>query len=341
MNQNHAFCEECRNDTCYTVSEKTMIGNIKGAEYHYIGKEAYCASCGSRVYVPELNDSNLEQLYDTYRRENNLISLHTIRELPEKYAIGKRPLSLLLGWGEQTFSRYFDGDVPSKQYSEILLRIYYDPAYYAKLLEAKKDLLKSKSAYEKSKKAVSLLLGAENSHASKIDSAIQYLLMRCEDITPLALQKALYYIQGFYFAFYNTFLFSENCEAWVHGPVYRDIYFRYRNYRFDPIHATESLPAIETFADSSPYIALTASETAIFDSVINNLCCYSGKILERFTHSEAPWLCTRGDLPLSAPSNRIITQEHIGSYFSAVKSKYNMVTPNDIRSYAQAMFESL
>ena len=29
----------------------------------------------------------------------------------------------------------------------------------------------------------------------------------------IALQKALYYIQGFYYAFYKEFLFAENCQA--------------------------------------------------------------------------------------------------------------------------------
>jgi len=38
---------------------------------------------------------------------------------------------LLLGWGEQTFSRYCDGDLPTKQYSEILKKIYDDQHYYS------------------------------------------------------------------------------------------------------------------------------------------------------------------------------------------------------------------
>ena len=59
----------------------------------------------------------------------------------------------------------------------------------------------------KSKKAVNMLLGHDNK--DKIDFVIEYLLNQCEDITPLALQKALYYVQGFYYAFYNKFLFLE------------------------------------------------------------------------------------------------------------------------------------
>ncbi|MCI7443156.1 MAG: hypothetical protein MSA89_08760, partial [Clostridium sp.] len=105
-----------------------MTGTIKGVEYHYTGKEAHCIDCDALVYVPEINDYNLKALYDVYRATNNIISLEHILEIPKKYSIGKRPLSLLLGWGEQTFSRYCDGDIPTKQYSEMLTKIYDDPS---------------------------------------------------------------------------------------------------------------------------------------------------------------------------------------------------------------------
>ena len=325
------FCEECRNDVEYTTASVPMTGTIKGKEYHYTGTEARCADCGSLVFVPEISDDNLRSLYNVFREENGIVSLDVICAIPEKYDIGKRPLSLLLGWGELTFSRYCDGDIPTRQYSDILQRIYNEPQFYSELLEANKANLKSQRTYEKTRRAVDALLSVDAPSNSKINTVIQYLLYQCEDITPLALQKALYYIQGFHFAFYRTFLFPEDCQAWTHGPVYRDIYFRYRDYRFDPIEKT-------TTFDTSVF---SASEKAICDSVINNICCYSGKILERFTHNEAPWLTTRGDLPDSAPSDRIIEKSVIGTYFDAVKAKYNMVNPRDIKDYAQDMFHQI
>ena len=325
------FCEECRNDVEYTTASVPMTGTIKGKAYHYTGTEARCADCGNLVFVPEISDDNLRSLYNVFREENGIVSLDVICAIPEKYDIGKRPLSLLLGWGELTFSRYCDGDIPTRQYSDILQRIYSEPQFYSDLLEANKANLKSQRTYEKTRRAVDALLSVDAPSNSKINTVIQYLLYQCEDITPLALQKALYYIQGFHFAFYRTFLFSEDCQAWTHGPVYRDIYFRYRDYRFDPIEKT-------TTFDTSVF---SASEKAICDSVINNICCYSGKILERFTHNEAPWLTTRGDLPDSAPSDRIIEKSVIGAYFDAVKAKYNMVNPRDIKDYAQDMFHQI
>lgn len=332
MNEKKVFCEDCRNDVDFIVTDKSMDGMIKGETYNYLGKIAYCSDCGTEIYVNEINDYNLKMLYDTYREKLGIVSLDTILKISDKYAIGKRPISLLLGWGEQTFTRYCDGDVPSKQYSDILQKIYAEPEYYNQILEENKGNIKSDVTYKKSKKAVEgILLNNEIPEKTKINLSIEYLLNRCEDITPLALQKALYYIQGFHYAFYGRYLFSEDCCAWVHGPVFKDIYIRYRDYKFNPIGCKNNI-------DDKMF---SASEKAILESVTKHVCCYSGKVLEKFTHSEIPWLSARGDLLETELSDRIISKKDIGDYFVSVKEKYNMINPNDIKVYTQTMFQQI
>ncbi|NLM34302.1 MAG: DUF4065 domain-containing protein [Clostridiales bacterium] len=332
MVRKETFCENCRKVVSYTEKHKFLSADLKGEIYNYNGKIGICEECNKEVYVHEINDFNLEQLYKEFRKQNDIISLEKIREIPEKYKIGKRPLSILLGWGEQTFSRYYDGDMPTKQYSEILKKIYDEPEFFLSILENNRDRLKSQSTYEKSKHAVQMLLGVSNSSENtKIDIVANYIISKCEDITPLALQKLLYYVQGFYYAFVNQFIFTENCEAWVHGPVYRDIYFKYREYRFEVINTSK---VIEEFN-------LTVSEKAIIDSVIKHLSCYSGKVLEAFTHAETPWLATRGELPASSSTDRIIEKKLIADYFMDVKEKNNMLNPSDIGVYSRRMFEQI
>lgn len=331
MDKTRVFCAECRRDVGYTIHEVSMEGSIREETYSYFGKEAHCEECGAEIFLPEIHDDNLKALYDAFREKNDIVSLEIIRAIPDKYAIGKRPLSLLLGWGEQTFSRYFEGDIPTQQYSKTLQEIYQNPHYFSEILEKNKENLRSTKAYEKSKKAVNTILGFSGLEIRKIEHTVEYLLEQCEDVTPLALQKALYYIQGFHYAFYGEFPFSEDCEAWVHGPVYREIFEKYRVYRYDPIK--KKVPV--------DFSGFPSTEKAIMDSVIKNVCCYSAKVLEMFTHSETPWLETRGNLPLEAASNKRIQKELIGSYFHAVKEKYQMINPNDIKSYAQAMFEMI
>lgn len=331
MRKRIVFCPECRQDVKYSVKENTESAELKGEVYEFTSHAAHCAKCGGEVYVAELEDENLKVLYDAYRQKHDIISLEDIRAIPEKYNIGKRPLSLLLGWGEQTFSRYYDGGMPTKQYSERLKQIYSDPAYYLSLLKKNKDNLKSDKAYEKSKAATERILDIPVEQRSKMDVVVDYLLSQCQDITHLSLQKALYYVQGFFYAFYSTFLFTEDCEAWVHGPVYREIYRRYSNYCFDPIDS------MNEFDVSS----LSGEEKVLLDSIVRHVCCYSGKTLESFTHTETPWVSARRGLPADASSNRIIPKQAIGEYFSSVKEKYRMLTPANIKDYTQNMFSQI
>jgi hypothetical protein len=75
------------------------------------------------------------------------------------------------------------------------------------------------------------------------------------------------------------------------------------------------------------------------DSVVKYFCCYSGKILEGFTHLEMPWIKTREDLSPLDNSNRIISKKVIGEYFEEVKDKYRMIKFDDIKEYSDEMFK--
>jgi len=176
--------------------------------------------------------------------------------------------------------------------------------------------------------AVTGLIGQRDDTPSVIDNIVRYVLSKGKDITPLTLPKALYYIQGFYYALYEDYLISDDCEAWVHGPVYRNVYNLYSDYNYGKIEK----PAL---VDDSVF---TDMEKGLIDYVIKYICCYSGKILESFTHQEAPWLLARRGLPANEASSRIIPKGDIGAYFSGIKERYNMRTPSDIQLYAVEMF---
>ena len=118
------FCIKCRSFSEYSVVECLQEGKIKNRTYKYIGKHAKCVKCKSLLFVPKINDENLESLYNVYRKENDIVSIDIVTDLLRKYNIGKRPLSRLLNWGELTYSRFVDGDVPSKRYSEMIVKLY-------------------------------------------------------------------------------------------------------------------------------------------------------------------------------------------------------------------------
>ncbi|MDR1017788.1 MAG: DUF4065 domain-containing protein [Lachnospiraceae bacterium] len=332
MNLTKGYCEACSKEVIISFVDKKIKGEIKGKEYVYFGREAKCSECNHLLdskYVEDFNNIRLEK---AYREKNNLISWDLIKKLPKMYGIGKRPLSLLLGWGEQTYTRYYNGDIPTKNYSDTLLKLYNDPHAYLKLLEKNKDILPSEKTYTKSKTAVEKLIKNKPQNISKIDQIAEYLLIYCEDISVYTLQKLLYYVQGFYYAFNETFLFKEDCEAWSTGPVFPSIYNKYKDYSYIPFRKEEKDVDISS---------LSSCEKIVLASVIRSFACYSGIVLKRFTRSELPWLSTRGKLSQYNNSSRIIHKDKIAEYFKCVKEKYNMLTPNAIDHYSKSLFQQL
>jgi uncharacterized phage-associated protein len=305
--------------------------DIKGKVIKYVAKVAYCEECESEIFVSEIRDFNLKELDIAYRKVEDLIIIEDIEKILERYDIGKRPLSLLLGWGEGTLTRYVDGDTPSKPYSDMLKRILEDKIYYLEILEQNKDSITS-VAYRKSMVAAEEIAATTVNEISKLESAVRYLLMQTLEITPLALQKLLYFAQGFQKAFRNNFLFEEDCEAWVHGPVYRNVYEKYRSYGYNPIEENEL---------SFENINLSDDEKELLDYIVLYFGCYSGKVLEKMTHSEESWRVARRGFMDWEISDMIIEKNEIDSYFSSVKDKYKMLNLTDIKDYSKDLFSKL
>src|SRR5580658_10180469 len=63
---------------------------------------------------------------------------------------------------------------------------------------------------------------------------------------------------------------------------------------------------------------LSAQVTSHLKEVMEVHGVYSAYQLERATHSEKPWLITRGNLPLDEPSNAVIEPELMREYFSGL-----------------------
>ena len=102
---------------------------------------------------PGIIDTNVKEMKEQYRLFEDIVTNEDIEKLMKIYNVGKIPLSLILGFGEATIPRYFQGKLPSKEYSDIIKEAISSPDYFIEKLESNKNLI-SDSTYKKVSGAV-------------------------------------------------------------------------------------------------------------------------------------------------------------------------------------------
>ncbi len=116
-----------------------------------------------------------------------------------------------------------------------------------------------------------------------------------EFITHLKLQKLLYFAQAWFMALFNgERLFDESLEAWVHGPVCREVFDQLKGHGFKPI--------------VRPYAQFVEDEETreFLDALWDEYAVFSAKKLEKMTHEDRPWVEARAGFPADMNSNRKI-----------------------------------
>ena len=117
-------------------------------------------------------------------------------------------------------------------------------------------------------------------------------------LTPMALQKLLYFAQGYYLGCYNRPLFRDSIEAWKHGPVVRSVYNAYSQFGGCGI---DIVPDCNE-SDFSPH------ELRALNAVYDRFAQYSGIKLSQITHEPgSPWDTTA--------RNGVIVLEKMRDYF--------------------------
>ena len=320
------YCDYCLKEVNCEYKEQNKIEKIDDIEIEYLEKYYVCSECGNEFYG-DLYDYNITIANEKLREKTGLITIKEIEKILDKYSIGKKPLSLVLGLGEITITRYLDGQNPTKDNSELLKSILNNPLLFEMYLLANKDKITS-VAYKKSMgKTKQEELSILN---SKLYNISLYILQKEKEVDALSLQKILYFISGFSKVFNEIDIITDDCEAWVHGPVYRDIYeafsyYGHENINFDELVKTEEL-------------SISSEEKKYIDVIIDAFGFYSGAILREITHMTDPWIEARKGLKEDAFSNRIIDKKDIDIYFKKISNEYNITKYSDIKKYSEDMF---
>lgn len=156
--------------------------------------------------------------------------------------------------------------------------------------------------------------GREVRGMATINDVCDYIISKTEQdgLSLLKLQKLLYYCQSWYLAFGKGRLFDEKFQAWVHGPVNRHIYDRFKDSKY--LYSAVSM--VDINKDFS-YNRLTDQEKVHIDSVLSVYAEFTGDQLESMAHQEDPWILARCGIPLHERCENEIDEKIMEDYYKA------------------------
>jgi uncharacterized phage-associated protein len=247
-----------------------------------------------------------------------VISSDEIRQILERYRIGKKPLAKLLGWGETTIIRYMEGDIPTKEYSIKLRTLLDNPEFYYDLLIKRQECL-TNVAFKKSKNAV-----LSKIMASKIYAAAYYIINKSDaEICPSYIQYLLYYIQAFSLVLHNKEIFQEDYGINNEQMPYLKLY---HNMKRCGIHTLEM---------GEDY--LSEQEKELVDAVHEAFSWYGPKAFYALMKIEKTALKISRD----RNNNKIISKESIMLYFKDICEKYGIKEVDDICKYPDQLISEI
>ena len=143
-------------------------------------------------------------------------------------------------------------------------------------------------------------------------STIADFFLTKEALTPKKVQKLVYYAYAWFIALNNqdaddieNVLFDEAPEAWMHGPVFPELYQKYKGYGWHEIPKNNKTMKFEN-DELEPFLNVIWKKFGKF----------SADELEFMTHQESPWQNARQNTPKTAPSAQQIQSKDIFVYYN-------------------------
>lgn len=245
---------------------------------------------------------------------NRAITREELFELLERYRIGKKPLSMLLGWGQTTVLLYCKENVlPDCEYTRHLYSLYINPKLYISELNEGKDRI-SNVAYKKSMEAAGNFL-----QSSRIFEIGEYIVERLRlrengEVSLLRLETVLFFSQAISLALFAEPLFEEDYQPGRSGLPYRGIEERFRQFDCCLIGGNRNEPS--------------------FRSEIVDTCCdafswYGVAALSEFMAAERYRLCG----PPGARRRRVVSKELMKRCYHEVFEQAKVHKLKDVDGY--------
>jgi uncharacterized phage-associated protein len=142
--------------------------------------------------------------------------------------------------------------------------------------------------------------------------AAECILAKLGEMPAVKLHKLLYYSQAWSLVWDEKPLFSQRIEAWMNGPVVRELY---------RCHRLVYSVAPGKFKGLGSEEGLTEEQRDTIDAVLEFYGDKTSQWLSDLTHSEGPWRKAREGIPEGDASDAEITLASMAEYYEGLSAR--------------------
>lgn len=135
------LCVCCMEEHDVSTVQILSHSTFKGKKISYIATCEYCDNADEFWESEEFISKNDIAMKNAYRSANGLLTSEEICAIRAQYGISQTDLSVLLGWGGKTLTRYETHQVQDAAHDTILRKLSADPEWFLALLEKSRDRL--------------------------------------------------------------------------------------------------------------------------------------------------------------------------------------------------------
>ncbi len=302
--------------------EKSILV-FRKEEFEYNHKSYFCEDSGELFTTTELDEFNLNQVYNQYRDKHNVPFAEEIKEFREKYSFSYADITKVLGLGVNSYSNYEKGEVPSLANAALLKAVINSEGTLKGLIKSNNEI--SESQREKFLRNIAKVRKEEELNKRKqelidyvfdynflpdnfsgykkpnFDKLVEMVVYFTEKVrvTPTKMNKLLFYSDFLYYKLTGGSISGTRYFAHTHGPVpkkFRTLFDYLSDQQIVDLISVQypnGLVGEEFVKIPSKKFKSTLFDKAeidTLDEIVSKFEKYNAKEIRELSHEEKAWI---------------------------------------------------
>lgn len=296
-----------------TLRHESAELTFRKEKFQYVHQFYECDETKERFTTTALDEVNVGQVYNQYRAKYGIPFPDEIKRIRQRYGLSASKMSQILGFGDNQYRLYENGDMPSEANGKILMSIQNPHIFESFVINARnqfdeEDFVKILSKVKAVKSDADgvfvknyvfngcrrdIFNGYATQSISKLKNIILFYIERYNGVFFTMMNKLLFYTDFYSYEMAGKGMSGLAYKAIQRGPVpvrWDRIYSFYDDIQLEIVHFDSGAEGTKLVSPLSPDLAeFTEEELGILESIYQRFKLDNSTKISDISHNEDAW----------------------------------------------------